>query len=54
MVKSEVLFYKGSHITRGFGFVTFEKKSSLEAVLNQSKHIINNKLVEIKIAVPEK
>ena len=52
------MFHKGSNITRGFGFVTFELKSTLSELLNtntnSSRHIINHKTVEIKIAVPEK
>jgi len=40
--------------SRGFGFITFTKPSSVQEVLAISNHTIDGKLVEPKVAVPRK
>ncbi len=41
-----------SRRSRGFGFITFANPSSVDDVLSQSEHIIDNRRVEAKRAVP--
>ncbi len=41
-----------SRRSRGFGFITFASPSSVDDVLNQPEHIIDNRRVEAKRAVP--
>ncbi len=41
-----------SRRSRGFGFITFANPSSVDDVLNQPEHIIDNRRVEAKRAVP--
>ena len=48
----DVTYYRGSRRNRGFGFVVFESPKSVTEIMNQSYHIIDNKRVEIKIAIP--
>lgn len=38
---------------RGFGFVTFNEISSVEAVMAETNHYVDGKLVECKRAVPK-
>jgi len=40
-------------ISRGFGFVTFSDESSADRVVNQAVHIITDKKVETKKAIPK-
>nr|GEU36667.1 heterogeneous nuclear ribonucleoprotein 1-like [Tanacetum cinerariifolium] len=43
-----------THRTRGFGFITFETKHSVEDVMHKNFHELCGKLVEVKWAVPKK
>ena len=38
---------------RGFGFVTYDDISSVDAVMAEEDHIVDGKLVECKRAVPK-
>ncbi|KAE8679913.1 RNA-binding protein 1 [Hibiscus syriacus] len=38
---------------RGFGFVTFDSEESVENVMQKNFHEVNNRLVEVKRAVPK-
>ena len=50
---ADVAYFRGSRRNRGFGFVVFESPKSVSEIMNQSYHIIDNKRVEIKIAIPK-
>lgn len=44
---------KGTKKPRGFAFVTFESKKSVESALLQSHHLIDGRVIEIKKAIPK-
>mgnify|MGYP000250568202 CR=1 FL=1 len=52
VVSAEVMFNRETHKSRGFGFVIFESESAVDAVCAAAEHYINNKLVEVKRAIP--
>lgn len=52
VLSAEVMFNRETHKSRGFGFVVFEAPESAGAVLQNTHHTINGKLVEVKAAVP--
>lgn len=52
VVKEGIIMYdRNSGLSRGFGFITFEKEDSVEAVL-KTEHELKGKVVEIKRAEP--
>ena len=50
----EVLYYRGTRRNRGFGFVVFKSPNDAFEVVNNAPHIINEKLVEVKYAIPRR
>ena len=52
IISSEVMFNRETHKSRGFGFVVFELEQSAELVCAQAEHTLDNKVVEIKRAIP--
>lgn len=50
----QIMMNKETNKSRGFGFVTFESPCSVEEVIKNRLHIIDNKEVEVKEAVPKK
>ncbi|KAL5706658.1 hypothetical protein ACHQM5_024799 [Ranunculus cassubicifolius] len=48
-----VMYDNITHRPRGFGFITFDSESSVEYVMQQPFHMLNNKSVEVKRAVPK-
>lgn len=52
MSSSQVLFNRETGKSRGFGFVIFKDEESVQEVMAVANHVIDNKEVEIKVAVP--
>ena len=50
----EVLYYRGTHRNRGFGFVVFKSPNDAFEAVNNAPHIINDKTVEVKYAIPRR
>ncbi|KAF8406176.1 hypothetical protein HHK36_008256 [Tetracentron sinense] len=48
-----VMYDSATHRPRGFGFITFDSEEAVENVMQKSFHELNNKLVEVKRAVPK-
>ncbi|XP_022774115.1 heterogeneous nuclear ribonucleoprotein 1-like [Durio zibethinus] len=48
-----IIYDKGSHKFRGFGFVTYDSEEAAEKVLQKNFHELNNKMVEVKRAEPK-
>ncbi|KAF8404841.1 hypothetical protein HHK36_009730 [Tetracentron sinense] len=48
-----VMYDSATHRPRGFGFITFDSEDAVENVTQKSFHELNNKLVEVKRAVPK-
>ncbi|XP_077233897.1 RNA-binding protein 1-like [Tasmannia lanceolata] len=48
-----VMYDNATHRPRGFGFITFDSEESVENVIQKSFHELNDKLVEVKKAVPK-
>jgi len=46
-----IMFDRNSGVSRGFGFITFEREDVVENVL-KSEHELRGKIVEIKRAEP--
>ena len=45
VVSAEVMFNRETHKSRGFGFIIFEKESSVDLVCEERDHIIDGKMV---------
>ena len=50
----EILYYRGTHRNRGFGFVVFKSSNDAFEAVNNTPHVIKNKMVEAKYAIPKK
>ncbi|PIA57051.1 hypothetical protein AQUCO_00600050v1 [Aquilegia coerulea] len=48
-----VMFDSVTHRPRGFGFITFDSEQAVENVMAQELHVLNNKSVEVKRAIPK-
>lgn len=48
-----VMYDHGTQRPRGFGFITYESEESVERVLQKTFHELNEKMVEVKRAVPK-
>ncbi|CAN6459007.1 unnamed protein product [Victoria cruziana] len=48
-----VMYDSATHRPRGFGFITFESEDAVDNVMQKSFHELNDKLVEVKRAVPK-
>ncbi|KAF5200464.1 heterogeneous nuclear ribonucleoprotein 1-like [Thalictrum thalictroides] len=48
-----VMFDNVTHRPRGFGFITFDSEQAVENVMARELHVLNNKSVEVKRAVPK-
>ncbi|XP_058080538.1 heterogeneous nuclear ribonucleoprotein 1-like [Magnolia sinica] len=48
-----VMYDTVTHRPRGFGFITFDSDEAVESVLQKSFHELNDKRVEVKLAVPK-
>ncbi|XP_031481802.1 heterogeneous nuclear ribonucleoprotein 1-like isoform X2 [Nymphaea colorata] len=48
-----VMYDSATHRPRGFGFITFDSEEAVENVMQKSFHELNDKLVEVKRAVPK-
>jgi len=53
VVDAIVMLDRETQRSRGFGFVTFDNEQSVDDVLSQSVHIITDKQVECKRAIPK-
>jgi hypothetical protein len=52
VISAEVMFNRETHKSRGFGFIVFEKEIGAERVCADKEHIISDKVVEVKRAIP--
>jgi len=52
VVNAVIMMDSQSRRSRGFGFVTYESESTVDAVLNRT-HVLNGKPVELKRAIPK-
>jgi RNA-binding protein Musashi len=52
VVHGEVMFNRETHKSRGFGFVVFESADSALRACDVREHIIDSKVVEVKLAIP--
>jgi len=43
----------GTQRSRNFGFVTFESADSVKEVMKSQEHVIQDKKVEVKKAIPK-
>jgi len=43
---------KKTNISRRFGFITFSKDAKVQKILAYQPHFINNKQIEVKLALP--
>ncbi|KAI3801097.1 hypothetical protein L1987_29199 [Smallanthus sonchifolius] len=48
-----IMFDQNTNIPRGFGFISFDTEDAVDRVLQKSFHELNNKLVEVKQALPK-
>ncbi|OVA09425.1 RNA recognition motif domain [Macleaya cordata] len=48
-----VMYDSATHRPRGFGFITFDSEEAVENVMQKSFHELNDKVVEVKRAVPK-
>ncbi|XP_027163364.1 heterogeneous nuclear ribonucleoprotein 1-like [Coffea eugenioides] len=48
-----IMFDQSTGRSRGFGFITFDAEDAVDRVLNKTFHELNNKLVEVKKALPK-
>ncbi|XP_031484157.1 heterogeneous nuclear ribonucleoprotein 1-like [Nymphaea colorata] len=48
-----VMYDSATHRPRGFGFITFDSEDAVDNVMQKSFHELNDKLVEVKRAVPK-
>lgn len=48
-----IMYDSSTHRPRGFGFITFDSVEAVDSVLQRKYHQLNNKTVEVKIAVPK-
>ncbi|RZC44434.1 hypothetical protein C5167_037378 [Papaver somniferum] len=48
-----VMYDTTTHRPRGFGFITFDSEEAVENVMQKSFHELNDKVVEVKRAVPK-
>ncbi|KAL6012898.1 hypothetical protein ACLOJK_003387 [Asimina triloba] len=48
-----VMYDNMTHRPRGFGFITFDSDEAVESVLQKNFHELNEKRVEVKLAVPK-
>lgn len=48
-----IMFDQSTGRSRGFGFITFDTEDAVDRVLNKTFHELNNKLVEVKKALPK-
>ncbi|KAF6136903.1 hypothetical protein GIB67_018942 [Kingdonia uniflora] len=54
MITDVVVMYDNeTHRPRGFGFITFDSEEAVDSVMQKSFHELNEKLVEVKRAVPK-
>eukprot|EP01138_Halocafeteria_seosinensis_P016335 gb/GECG01016666.1/.p1 GENE.gb/GECG01016666.1/~~gb/GECG01016666.1/.p1 ORF type:complete len:521 (+),score=62.15 gb/GECG01016666.1/:1-1563(+) len=49
----QVVYSRETSRSRGFGFVVFTDAASVQRVVNRRMHTINDKMVEVKLAVPK-
>lgn len=48
-----IMYDSATHRPRGFGFITFDTEEAVENVMQKNFHELNNKVVEVKRAVPK-
>jgi len=48
-----IMYDSSTHRPRGFGFITFDSVEAVDCVLQKKFHELNNKTVEVKVAVPK-
>ncbi|ONK64845.1 uncharacterized protein A4U43_C07F30580 [Asparagus officinalis] len=48
-----IMYDSSTQRPRGFGFITFDSVEAVDCVLEKKFHVLNNKNVEVKIAVPK-
>ncbi|XP_068655072.1 heterogeneous nuclear ribonucleoprotein 1-like isoform X2 [Aristolochia californica] len=48
-----VMYDSVTHRPRGFGFITFDSEDAVEQVMQKKFHELNDKLVEVKKAIPK-
>ena len=48
------MYYRGTRRNRGFGFVVFKSPNDAFEAVNNTPHIISEKLVEVKYAIPKR
>jgi len=48
-----IMYDSSTHRPRGFGFITFDSVEAVDCVLQKKFHELNNKTVQVKVAVPK-
>ncbi|ONK64843.1 uncharacterized protein A4U43_C07F30560 [Asparagus officinalis] len=53
IVDAVIMYDSSTQRPRGFGFITFDSVEAVDTVLQKKFHMLNNKNVEVKLAVPK-
>eukprot|EP00004_Rigifila_ramosa_P003127 TRINITY_DN1327_c0_g1_i9.p1 TRINITY_DN1327_c0_g1~~TRINITY_DN1327_c0_g1_i9.p1 ORF type:complete len:392 (+),score=65.30 TRINITY_DN1327_c0_g1_i9:3-1178(+) len=52
VIETQIILHHDTGKSRGFGFITFDQPSGVDAVMQQREHVINGRQLEIRLAEP--